>query len=107
MNTKDIYQRQYFRGYVRKDRFLKTERGLRQVIDRVAEAHNFEVSDNKEKIINAKLMMCKGDYKMCPCDHRPESKRYCGSPFCVQETRENGRCHCGLFRVKGKEECDS
>lgn len=93
---KDRYQQ----GYVRKDRPITTEKGLRKIIKRVAEAHGFEISPNAEKIINAKLMMCKEDYKKCCCDHTPESKRYCGSPFCVHETKREGHCHCNLMLCK-------
>ena len=96
----NTYQHHYFRGYVRKDRPVKTVNGLLQIIDRVAEAHGFELGENKEKIVKAKLMMCQEDLKLCPCDHTPESKRYCGSPTCVKETRKNGCCHCKLFRRK-------
>lgn len=105
---KDVYQHNYFKGYVRPDRPVKTEVGLRKIIKRVAEAHGFEISPNAEKIINAKLMMCKGDYKSCPCDHTPDSPRYCGSPFCVAETKREGHCHCNLMLCKkGDEKCDS
>ena len=87
MSKREGYQHDYFRGYVRKDRPITTEKGLRKVIARVAEAHGFEVSEFAEKIINAKLTMCKEDY--------------CGSPTCVMETKQNGQCHCNLFK-KGK-----
>ena len=100
MKRKSEYQKQYIKGYVRKDRPITTEVGLKKIICRVADAHGFDLSHNADKIVNAKLMLCKEDYKRCPCDHTPGSKRYCGSPFCVRETKENGRCHCGLF-LKG------
>lgn len=97
---KDLYQH----GYVRKDRYVKTETGLRKIIKRVAEAHGFEISPNAEKIINAKLNMCRGDFKRCPCSHEAGSPRYCGSPFCAKETREKGKCLCGLFILKNKKD---
>lgn len=100
---KEVYQHEYFKGYVRPDRPITTLIGLRKIIERVAKAKGFTLAPNAEKIINAKLMMCKEDLKKCPCDHTPTSKRYCGSPTCVRETRENGRCHCGLF-LKGDKE---
>ena len=101
MSKREGYQHDYFRGYVRKDRPITTEKGLRKVIARVAEAHGFEVSEFAEKIINAKLTMCKEDYKLCPCSREPGSTRYCGSPTCIMETKQNGQCHCNLFK-KGK-----
>ena len=97
---RDIYQKHYFRGYLRPDRPVRTENGIRKIIQRVAEAHSFELSPNLEKIINAKLTLCKGDYKKCPCDHTPESKRYCGGSFCLKEIKKTGRCHCGLYVKK-------
>ena len=47
--------------------------------------------------------LCKEDLKKCPCDHGQASKRYCGSPTCVRDTKEKGHCLCGLF-LKGDKE---
>ena len=101
---KEVYQHEYFKGYVRPDRPITTLIGLRKIIERVAKAKGFTLSPNAEKIINAKLMMCKEDLKKCPCDHASTSKRYCGSPTCVRETKEKGHCLCGLFILKNKKD---
>lgn len=95
-----VYQEKYFKGYVRHDRPVTTEKGIRKIIERVAKANDFTVSENLDKIIRAKLMTCKEDLKLCPCDHTEDSKRFCGSPTCVKETKENGHCHCNLMRYQ-------
>lgn len=60
---------------------------------------NFDV-ENKDKIINAKLMIFKdGNVLRCPCDaNNPD--RYCGSAQCIADVINNGHCHCNLFHKK-------
>ena len=71
----------------------------RSMIKRVAKKYNFEVK-NKNKIINAKLLLFKtGNIKRCPCD-ADNPDRYCGSARCVADVVYKGHCHCSLFWAK-------
>lgn len=94
------YNHSFMQGYIRKERKVLTEERLRTIIGRVCAVNDFELTDNAEKIIAAKLRMCKEDLKLCVCDRAPDSKRYCGSAACRRECRENGYCHCHLFKLK-------
>lgn len=68
-------------------------------INALAKKYNFDVK-NKEKIINAKLMLfSQGDVYKCPCDaENPE--RFCGSALCISDIITKGHCHCHLFYKK-------
>ena len=79
---------------------------IRSFIKRIAKKFNLDVK-NKNKIINAKILLFgKGDVKRCPCDaQNPE--RYCGSLRCLADIQNNGHCHCNLFHLKDKKDaCD-
>ena len=67
-------------------------------VNRIAEKNGFTITENKMKIIEAKLMLFRGgDYMRCPCKSFDESK-YCGSEACLKEIQKNGVCCCGLFK---------
>ena len=72
---------------------------IKSRIARVAKAHDFEVH-NRDKIVNAKMIMFSADdvYK-CPCDSN-NPNRYCGSALCITDTVTKGHCHCQLFYAK-------
>lgn len=65
-------------------------------ITRMAKRLGFELSESKNKIFNAKLMLFKKAYMRCPCA-ADDQNRYCGSPKCIEEINRIGKCHCGLF----------
>lgn len=69
---------------------------IRNRVRKIAKENGFEIK-NLPKIIKAKRMCFRDDDMMrCPCDaQNPE--RYCGSPRCIADTKENGHCHCQLF----------
>ena len=62
-----------------------------------AAANGYEVTDNIDKIANAKLQFfgCK-KWARCPCD--PDSDRACISPHCKEDIAKDGVCHCNLYR---------
>lgn len=75
-------------------RMMKTK--LKSKIDNIAKNFNFDVK-NKDKIINAKILLFKdGDIYRCPCD-ADNPDRYCGSARCIADVVYKGHCHCSLF----------
>lgn len=61
---------------------------------KIANFHNLHLSENAQKILNAKNLLGIGIY--CPCQSDDKSA-YCGSRKCLKEIKENGVCHCGIF----------
>jgi hypothetical protein len=61
---------------------------------KIANHHNLKLTENSQKILNAKNLLGIGIY--CPCQSDDKSA-YCGSPKCLKEIKENGVCHCGIF----------
>lgn len=62
---------------------------------KIANFHNINLTENAQKVLNAKNLLGIGIY--CPCQSDNKSA-YCGSPKCLKEIRENGVCHCGIFK---------
>ena len=62
---------------------------------KIANHHNLKLTENSQKILNAKNLLGIGIY--CPCQSYDKSA-YCGSPKCLKEIKENGVCHCGIFK---------
>lgn len=77
-----------------------TKRGnINQKIKNIARKYDFDVK-NKNKIINAKMMMfAGGDLKRCPCLSQ-DPDHYCGSARCIADTVYQGHCCCRLFWSK-------
>lgn len=68
-------------------------------IKELAELHGFELSQNVQKVANAKSRMFDDEWERCPCDgHNQE--RFCCSQLCQSDIRAKGLCHCGLFKRK-------
>ena len=88
--------------YVAKSKKYKTEEGLWRLLKSVAKKNDLIIGYNADRVISAKLRMLKDDLKRCPCDNKPDSLRWCGSEKCVNECKENGKCHCGLFYYNTK-----
>lgn len=66
-------------------------------ITKEAKANGYKLTDNKEKIARAKANFFGVDnWRCCPCD--PNSTRACISERCHEEIRENGLCHCRLYK---------
>jgi len=73
-----------------------------QEIENIAKDKNFELSDNADKIIKAKLRMFgEEDWRRCPCSS-DDIDRFCGSEKCELDTYNNNHCHCNLFLFKAK-----
>lgn len=73
---------------------------IKKEILKIAETNDFEVSNNIDKIINAKLRFFGEDeWRRCPCD-RDNNGRFCCSTQCQKDVRETGACHCNLFKRK-------
>lgn len=70
-------------------------------IRELAELNNFDVSDNIQKIANAKSRMFGESWQRCPCDGGNED-RFCCSQLCQSDVRAKGHCHCNLFLRKGE-----
>lgn len=71
-------------------------------IKELAELHGFELSQNVQKIANAKSRMFDEDWQRCCCDSG-NNERFCCSQLCQSEIRSNGICHCSLFKRKENE----
>lgn len=76
---------------------------IKNKISRVARQFDFDVC-NRDKIVNAKMMMFSADdvFK-CPCDAN-NPNRYCGSALCIADTIYKGHCCCQLFWSKKEPE---
>ena len=62
---------------------------------KIANHHNLKLTENSQRILNAKNLLGIGIY--CPCQSEDKTA-YCGSSKCLREIRENEICHCGLFK---------
>lgn len=73
---------------------------IKKKIKELAKINGFKLSDNVDKIINAKIRFFGEDewYK-CPCERENES-RFCCSQLCQTDVRTKGECHCRLFLRK-------
>lgn len=73
---------------------------IKDKMQELANINGFELSDNVDKIINAKLRFFGEDeWQKCPCD-RDNKERFCCSQLCQTDIRTNGECHCRLFIKK-------
>lgn len=78
--------------------FIITSR--QEIISKIratAARNGYEVTDNIDKIANAKLRFfgCQ-QWAKCPCD--PHSDRACISKHCKEDIAKDGVCHCNLYR---------
>lgn len=62
---------------------------------KIANHHNLKLTENSQRVLNAKNLLGIGIY--CPCQSTDKTA-YCGSRKCLKEIKENGICHCGLFK---------
>ena len=77
----------------------KERNSIKSRIRVIAKNNNFEIR-NLDKIVRLKMsMFWDGDKRKCPCASGNKEK-YCGSEACINETKEKGHCHCGLFYKK-------
>ena len=74
---------------------------LRSLIEKEAGENHFELTDNADKIIKAKLKLNLG--LSCPC-HPDDTDAYCISPKCKAATQLLGHCCCNLFSNGVKDE---
>lgn len=73
---------------------------IKEEMIKIAKDKNFEISENMEKIIKAKIRMFgENDWKKCPCCVGDDD-RYCGSEQCELDTYRENHCHCNLFLFK-------
>ncbi len=79
---------------------VKTCSEMEKEIARIAKENNWEVNEvSLDAIVMAKLKnFGLENWGPCPCDAN-NNQRYCGSPLCVEEVKENGVCVCGLFKL--------
>lgn len=92
-------KRKIFCDYKCCDAYHREKWKILKRIERIAKKNNFEVK-NRDKIVNAKLLMfVQNDITRCPCDSgNPD--RYCGSYLCKHDVLTKGHCHCNLFHLK-------
>lgn len=73
---------------------------IKEKMEKLAKLNGFTLSDNVDKIINAKVRFFgENEWQRCPCD-RDNNERFCCSQLCQTDVRVNGECHCRLFEKK-------
>ena len=73
---------------------------IKETLKKLAKENDFELTENVDKIIAAKLRFFgKDEWRKCPCD-RNNQGRFCCSNQCQKDVRETGTCHCNLFKIK-------
>lgn len=73
---------------------------IKSKIQKIAELNNFNLSENIDKIINAKVRFFgEENWQKCPCD-RDNNERFCCSSRCQADVRTHGTCHCNLFKKR-------
>ena len=75
-----------------------TKEEMFEQIKNMATQHNVELTENAQKVANARAMMnCFLD--KCICNQKDE-ERFCISKKCMDEIKETGQCHCRCYRRK-------
>lgn len=64
---------------------------FRETIYKYMDEHELALSSRANRIMN----MVEANDGNCPC--RPHHKVKCPCPSALEDVREKGRCHCGLF----------
>ena len=72
---------------------------IKSKLEELANINGFTLSENADKIINAKLRFFGEEWQKCPCD-RDNNERFCCSQLCKADVRTTGTCHCNLFKKK-------
>lgn len=71
---------------------------IKATMKELAEINGFELSDNVDKIINAKLRFFGlEEWQKCCCVR--DDEHFCISTSCRNEIKQNGRCDCNLFKL--------
>ncbi|MBQ9737902.1 MAG: hypothetical protein IJV75_00095 [Alphaproteobacteria bacterium] len=77
------------------------EERIKSEIKEMADNIGFDLTDNVDKIIKAKLRFFgEENWRKCPCD-RGNEERFCCSNQCQKDVNENGVCHCNMFKRRG------
>lgn len=72
---------------------------IKTKLQKIAERNGLKTTELLDSISTVKKGLLGNKWIYCPCE--PENaKRYCGSKKCLNEIKEQGTCHCGLFRRK-------
>lgn len=78
----------------------KARYDIKAKIEELARINNFDLTDNVDKIIRAKIRFFgEEEWRGCPCD-RDNASRFCCSTQCQKDVRETGLCHCSMFKRK-------
>ena len=70
---------------------------LKDELLQIAKEYGVEPTEYFERIVKAKERF--GLTIGCPCD-KDNKERYCISPLCMSDIKENGTCHCNCWREK-------
>lgn len=74
---------------------------IKNNIKNEAKKNNLEITDNLEKIANIKLKFFGvKDWWKCPCYKQPDEIHGCGKHACLETIKNDGICHCKLFKSK-------
>lgn len=69
---------------------------LENMLKKCAEA-GYQPTPNVTRIAHTKAMLCKEDWKRCPCDKANEA-RFCISDACKADIEKNDICHCQCYK---------
>lgn len=71
-----------------------TTEEIRIELEKIAKDNNYTLTNNVDRIINAKLRL--SNWRNCPCVQ--DGKHACLSDTCKQQIETKGVCHCNLFK---------
>lgn len=72
---------------------------IKKTLEEMANVRGFELTENADKIIKAKLRFFGEDnWQKCCCIR--DDEHFCMSIACEKDVRKNGRCDCNLFKLK-------
>lgn len=71
-----------------------TTEEIRIELEKIAKDNNYTLTNNVDRIINAKLRL--SNWRNCPCVR--DGKHACLSDTCRQQIETKGVCHCNLFK---------
>lgn len=74
-----------------------TPQEIEKKIVKLADVLDFDVNTNLSII--AKVKSKQDDWRSCPC-HPQDEFNYCGSKYCENCVKVNGKCGCNLFLRK-------
>lgn len=77
---------------------------IKEKMEKIGEENGAVLSEIADRILRIKARNI--DEYACPC-YPDDPAHYCMSPLCKNEMLTKGKCHCGLFKRKEKDNDNS